>query len=227
MGKRGSGQPAVKINEPQKMNGIELLAALPDRYAKLAFFDPQYRHVLDKLDFGNEGERQKERANLPQMSDDDIAFFVEELNRVLKPSGHLMLWIDKFLMVEGSWRRWLRRVPRFRTVDAIAWNKLRPGMGRRARCQTEYLIVIQKEPTEAKTSWTDHGIPDSWSEMHDRSIHPHAKPYVLTERLIRSTTKRGDIVVDPAAGAYGVLTACRASGRTFVGCDLREVRDNG
>jgi DNA modification methylase len=42
----------------------------------------------------------------------------------------------------------------------------------------------------------------------------------LIERLIRATTKAGDLVVDPCAGSYVVLEACRVSGRQFVGCDL-------
>jgi site-specific DNA-methyltransferase (adenine-specific) len=110
--------------------------------------------------------------------------------------------------------------PDLAIVDLICWNKLRNGMGRRARCRSEYLVVAQKKPTRAKGVWTDHRLDDSWPEMSDRSIHPHAKPRQLTERLIRAATKRGDLVVDPCAGSYGVLDACHATGRRFVGCDL-------
>ena len=69
------------------MNGVMLLKSLKDGEAAFAHFDPQYRGVLDQLDFGNEGSRQKERAKLPQMSDDDVSFFVEQIERVLRPSG--------------------------------------------------------------------------------------------------------------------------------------------
>jgi site-specific DNA-methyltransferase (adenine-specific) len=131
-----------------------------------------------------------------------------------------MLWMDKFCLATGTFRRWTRRARDLEVVDLIAWNKLRPGMGRRARCVTEYLVVAQKAPTRAKSVWTDHGIRDSWSESSDRRIHPHAKPHVLTERLIRACTKRDDLVVDPCAGGYGVMEACRASRRQFLGGDL-------
>lgn len=205
------------------MNGIDLLAELPSSIAGLVFFDPQYRAVLDRQKYGNEGERQKGRAALAQMTDSDILHFIEEIERILKASGHLMLWMDKFSVASGHWRRWMRYAPSLATVDLLSWNKLRPGMGKRLRCATEYLVVLQKLPTRATGIWNDHGIRDSWSEMHDRSIHPHAKPIVLTERLIRAVTKRGDLVVDPCAGGYGVLDACLASGRQFVGCDLATV----
>jgi site-specific DNA-methyltransferase (adenine-specific) len=210
----------IERNARQRMDAVELLEAIPDRIAVLFFYDPQYRAVLDKLAFGNEGAKQVSRAKLPTQTDSDIAFVVEEAQRVLKPSGHMMLWMDKFSLASGHWRRWVRRASQLEVVDLIAWNKLRPGMGRRARCVTEYLVVLQKQPTRAKDVWTDHRITDSWMESSDRRIHAHAKPYVLTERLIRACTERGDLVVDPCAGGYGVLEACRASGREFIGGDL-------
>ncbi len=210
----------IERNARQQIDAIELLSRIPDRLAAMFFFDPQYRAVLDKLAFGNEGVRQAARARLKSMTDDDIAYVIEEAARILAPSGHLMLWMDKFSIASGHWRKWLRRTPNLQIVDLLCWNKLRPGMGRRLRCVTEYLVVLQKTPVRAKGVWNDHAIRDSWSESSDRRIHPHAKPHVLTERLIRSATKRGDVVVDPCAGGYGVLEACLASGREFIGGDL-------
>lgn len=207
------------LNQRNQADAVMLFAEIPDRAAALVIMDPQYRAVLDKLKFGNEGKRQPERRALVQMNDDTIAFLIEEAWRTLKPSGHLALWTDKFGIATGNHHRWLRRVG-FQVVDLIAWNKLRPGMGRRARCITEYLVIAQKSPQRAKGCWTDHSLNDCWLESSDRSAHPHAKPHVLTERLIRAMTKRGDLVVDPCAGSFGVLTACIASGRQFIGGDI-------
>jgi site-specific DNA-methyltransferase (adenine-specific) len=215
----------VTRNARNRINGVALLRSLRDEEASLAFLDPQYRGILDQLAFGNEGARQAARAALPQMSDDDVAFFVEQLARVLKPSGHLMLWLDKFSIGSGHHLRYFARTPRLALVDLIHWNKMRFGMGRRARCCSEYLLVVQKRPTLAKNVWTDNAIRDSWAESTDTSAHPHAKPIALIERLIRATTKAGDLVVDPAAGGYGVLEACRITGRNFVGCDIATKED--
>lgn len=210
----------IERNARQRMSAAAMLQQIKNGEAALAIVDPQYRAVLDKLKFGNEGARQGARAKLPQMTDDDIAHIVEQIERVLCPSGHLMLWADKFTIASGHHLRYFARATTLRLVDLIAWNKLRPGMGRRSRGVTEFVVVLQKEPTRAKGVWTDHALRDCWLESADRAIHPHAKPHVLTERLIRAVTKRGDLVVDPCAGGYGVLEACRASGREFVGCDL-------
>lgn len=45
----------IKANQTQKMDGLVLLSKIKDETIKLAFFDPQYRGVLDKLNYGNEG----------------------------------------------------------------------------------------------------------------------------------------------------------------------------
>jgi site-specific DNA-methyltransferase (adenine-specific) len=217
----------VPRNARNRMNGVQFLLSLRNEEARLAFLDPQYRSVLDQLAFGNEGTRQKERAKLPQMSDDDIAFFIEQIARVLKPSGHLLLWLDKFSIGSGHHLRYFFRTPNLQIVDLIHWNKMRFGMGRRARCVSEYLLIVQKRPVLAKSIWTDNSIRDSWAESVDPTIHPHAKPFALTERLIRATTAAGDLVIDPAAGGYGVLDVCRLTGRQFAGCDLAEEGEDG
>lgn len=207
-------------NVRQRMSGYALLCLIEDRAAALVVMDPQYRAVLDELDYGNEGARQKARAKLPQMNDGKIVRFVRQAERILKPSGHLILWVDKYTIGEGRHVRLLEQSPGLKIVDLMCWNTLRFGMGRRTRGSCEYIIIAQKLPVRAKGIWTDRSMRDCWPEQSDRSIHPHAKPTQLTERLIRTMTKRGDLVVDPCAGGYGVLTACIASGRQFLGCDL-------
>lgn len=66
---------------------------MKDNSIATAFFDPQYRGVLDKLKYGNEGKgRGKARSELKQMDEETIINFIEEIDRVLKDSGHLFLW---------------------------------------------------------------------------------------------------------------------------------------
>ena len=202
-----------------RADGAELLASLPDDFAAAAFFDPQYRGVLDKLAYGNEGARQKRRVVYRQMPEEIIADFITHLARVLRPSGHLFLWIDKFHLCEGI-AGFFAHTP-LQTVDLLTWDKGRIGMGYRSRRRCEYLAVLQKPPTRAKGVWRRHDIPDVWAEKVDTARHAHAKPVGLQQALIESVTVPGDAVVDPAAGGFSVLAACRAAGdRSFYGCDL-------
>ena len=211
----------LKRNERQQMDALELLGRLPDRIASVVVLDPQYRTGLDQLKFGNEGARQQERAKLPQITDETITAIVREVERILKPSAYLFLWIDKFSLGSGQHLKYLHPVSRYmRVVDIIVWNKMDIGMGRRARCVTEFLVIVQKEPVRAKGTWTDHRITDCWHEGRNPERHPHAKPHVLMERLIRAVTVKGDLVVDPCAGGFGILDACLLSGREFIGGDV-------
>jgi site-specific DNA-methyltransferase (adenine-specific) len=206
------------VNVAQRGDALVLLQLLTDGCTPLVFFDPQHRAVLDKLKFGNEGKRQRGRAQLPAMSEDYIDAVCIEIARVLKPSGYCMRWIDTFGLCEGHHLRIARDC--IRPVDLIAWDSMRVGMGKRSRRRGDYLVVLQKPPIKAGATWRDHGIPSRWAEKVDRGLHPHIKPIGLIARLIAATTQSGELVVDPAAGSFVVMHAAHQLGRDFVGCDL-------
>jgi site-specific DNA-methyltransferase (adenine-specific) len=209
------------LDQRNKRDGLEFLSGLPPVCSPLAFFDPQYRGVMDRQRFGNEGTgRQRGRAALAQMPEDAIKAFIAAIERVLTPRGHLMLWVDKFHVAEGI-KPWLGKLP-LQVVDMITWNKGRMGMGYRSRRKCEYLMVIQKMPIRAKGVWTKHNIPDVWDEKvkRVRGGHPHAKPMGLQSTLIEATTAPGAVIVDPAAGTFSVMDAAHNVGRHFLGCDL-------
>src|ERR1700761_1549336 len=196
------------LDQRNKANGLEFLFRLPTDITSLVFFDPEYRGVLDYQGYGNEGERQKGRAALDQMTGDVIRQFIGQIDRVLTPRGHLMLWVDKFHVAEGI-TPWLEGCD-LKVVDMITWDKGRIGMGYRTRRKCEYLMVIQKLPVRAKGVWTLHNIPDVWSEKREKGAtaqHAHPKPLGLQAQLIAATTAPGGLVIDPAAGSFSVMKA--------------------
>lgn len=214
---------AYRLNHRNLADGLDLLADMNDKSVATAFFDPQYRGVLDKLKYGNEGKaRGKARSELTQMDEDTIVKFISEIDRVLKESGHLFLWVDKFHLCQGV-LDWFADT-NLNLVDMIVWDKGRIGMGYRTRRKSEYLIVFQKSPVRAKACWTDHTIPDVWEERTPKT-HPHSKPVELQRRLIAATTVNGDVVLDPASGGYSVLEACRLLDRDFIGGDIEYGED--
>ncbi len=206
------------INKKNKVDGLKLLNDINNETISVAFFDPQYRGVLDKMHYGQ--HRMKDRCSLVQMNEEKIRTFIEGINRVLKKSGYLFLWLDKFHLTNyaENFYNWIYNTD-LQVVDMITWNKEKMGMGYRTRRVSEYLLVLQKTPTKAKVTWTDHSIPDVWSEKVQRD-HPHSKPIALQQRLIEATTKEGDYILDPAAGGYSVFVACKNAGRNFIGGDI-------
>jgi site-specific DNA-methyltransferase (adenine-specific) len=216
-----------KHNARNRGDGLALMRKLRASSVPLVFFDPQYRELLGKMDYGND---RSPRANLPQMARELIVYIAEEAARVLRPQGHLMWWTDKYELCGGK-----PDIEGLSLVDMIVWEKPRWGQGYRSRRKCEYLWVLQKEPTRAKGVWTDHGIPDVWTVERERAeqednfnrlpvqphkAHPHAKPEGLQRRLIEAVTKKGQMVVDPCAGGYSVLRSAQAAGRRYLGCDV-------
>ena len=212
--------PSLKLNRRLKMDGLRFLSRIPPDSIPVAFLDPQYRGVLDKLAYGNEGrKRGRARAELKQMTGKKIGEFIRGIDRALIPSGHLFLWMDKFHLCTG-FSDWLSGTS-LDVVDMLTWDKDKIGMGYRTRRMSEHLVVLQKEPRRAKGVWKLHNIPDVWREKVNRNGHTHRKPLDLQGELIEAVSNPGDLVIDPAAGSFVVMEACKARGRNFLGCDLR------
>ena len=223
----------IESNATNKFDGLALLSKMPKESVSCVFFDPQYRGVLDAMKFGNEKTgRQKARANLTQMDESTIKKFIKNYDRILKASGYMFLWLDKYELCTGSFRNWLRGTS-LCVVDLIVWNKMHKGLGRRSRHYCEFVVVIQKKPKTIK-NWTDHDIADVFEEKipteselrlqgklgKNEKRHPHTKPLGLQKRLIEAVTTAGDTVIDCCAGSYSVLEACRETGRRCICCDI-------
>ena len=209
----------LPLNQRNQCDGRDPLAALEPESIPLCIFDPQYRGLLDKMRYGNEGvSRGRRRSELLQMSEETIGEFVAGISAALTPSGHLFLWVDKFHLCNGI-RTWLGDCG-LEIVDLVTWDKGRMGMGYRTRRVAEYLLILQKPPIRVGAGWQSDDIPDVVTEKveHIRSVHP--KPVNLQARLIEAVTDPGNVVLDPAAGSYSVMAAAHQVRRQFLGCDI-------
>lgn len=97
-----------KINTENLADGLALMKNIKDDSIATAFFDLQYRGILNKMHYGNEEKKRGiARAGLRQIDELTIVRFIKEINRVVKPSGHLFLWIE---------------LTDFNIVDMIVWG---------------------------------------------------------------------------------------------------------
>ena len=60
----GVPAPLDQVLVAQRGDALALLRSLLTTITPLVFFDPQFREVLDKLAYGNEGARQVERPRV-------------------------------------------------------------------------------------------------------------------------------------------------------------------
>lgn len=231
------------FNRVHRMDGLDLLRWVGSGEAAAVFLDPQYRALLDKMDYGND---KSPRAALPQMTASTIIDMRCEVARVLRPGGYLFQWTDKLEALSGRWGDQVAlgwKLDGLHLVDMITWEKARWGNGYRSRRKSEFLLVLQCHPKGIKT-WKDHSIPDVWGPVLEKSQrerlyaegtykgvlrqlktaerpHPHLKPLGLQSRLVECVTWPGDLVLDPCAGGRSVLEVCRLTGRSYLGSDLR------
>ena len=52
--------------------------------------------------------------------------------------------------------------------------------------------------------------------------HPTQKPLYLLERIIRASTKEGELILDPFCGSSTTGVAAKRLGRMFIGIDQEE-----
>jgi len=157
----------LPLNQRNRCDGRELLAPLQLELIPLCIFGLQYRGLLDKIRYGNEGvSRRRGRSGLLQMSDGTIGEFIAGISAALIPSGHLFLWVDKSHLCTGV-RSWVGQQG-LEAVDLVTWNKARIGMGYRTRRVGEYLPIMQQPPKRAEGVWPSDHIPQVVTEKVER-----------------------------------------------------------
>lgn len=211
------------------MDGLALLKRIPDASIKYVIFDPQYDHLLQFMKYGNTAEngRQKGRRALPPQDAMNLWQFGQEITRILKPSGHVSLWMDTYILCETEPLEIFSDHDgntEMNRVDLITWDKVKMGMGARSRHQAEFLMTFQKNPKRAKGCWKSHTIRDVTSEPVKKT-HPHSKPVGLQTQMIAALTNKRDVVVDPTAGGFSTMIAAHSIGRRFLGCEFLKKND--
>jgi site-specific DNA-methyltransferase (adenine-specific) len=66
--------------------------------------------------------------------------------------------------------------------------------------------------------WTD--IPEINSQAQERLGYPTQKPEALLERILKSSSKQGDTILDPFCGCGTAIAAAERLQRRWIGIDI-------
>ncbi len=66
--------------------------------------------------------------------------------------------------------------------------------------------------------WSDINSLQTWSP--ERTGYPTQKPLKLLERIIKSSSAKGDVVLDPFCGCGTTMVAAERLGRSWIGIDV-------
>jgi hypothetical protein len=124
---------------PQRGDALQLLQSLPASSSPLVIFDPEFRGPLDRLKFGNEGERQRGRASLPPMSESYIDAVCSEIARV-KGRG--------------------QATPLKKTAHGIELAQVQPRTGK-LECFTPFCRLM-RDPKPVTSPGRNAGLFDGW-----------------------------------------------------------------
>lgn len=132
----------------------------------------------------------------------------------------------------------------FSIINNITWQKANPAPNLACRCfthSTETILWARKQLTPKKkgTHYFDYQLmkntnngkqmKDVWNipmvskKEKKYGKHPTQKPLPLLERIVLSSTKDGDLVLDPFNGSGTTGIVCKKLNRKYIGID--EVKD--
>jgi DNA modification methylase len=118
--------------------------------------------------------------------------------------------------VKGFWRCPEATMRKLDSEGRIYYTK--NGIARRKR----YLDEAKGMP--AQDIWTDIQALRSWHQ--ERLGYPTQKPEGLLERIIRASSKEGDLVLDPFCGCGTTIAAAQKLGRRWIGIDITHLAIN-
>ena len=93
------------------------------------------------------------------------------------------------------------------------------GMGYGFRNQYEVCLVLEKGKAEYNTNnFSNVVFMDNIT--HNDKTHPHTKALNILEKIIKHSSKEGDLVFDGFLGSGSTIEACIKTNRAYIGAEL-------
>ena len=225
------GAPGINPDvSHQVINGdcLEVLKYLPDNCVDLVIMDPPYD--ISTIGGGTVNNIKKFNLSLQQLKDAgltdgyNIRVAVSELMRVSK-EPNIYIWCNK------------KQIPSYFKVfvddygckfDILFWTKTNalPTYSNKYLTDCEYLLYFRKGkgkcfPKSYEDAKTVYVAPINHKDKKKYN-HPTIKPLDLTRKIIRNSSREGDVILDPFAGSGTTAVACLLEGRKSISIELQE-----
>ncbi len=236
------------LNSIIKGDCIAALEKLPENSVDVIFADPPYNLQLD----GDLHRPDQSKVDAVDDHWDQFATFeaydaftrawLLAARRVLKPEGtiwvigsyHNIFRVGTVLQDMGFW-----------ILNDVIWRKTNPMPNFRGRRFTNaHETMIWASPTQGAKGYTfnydamkmandEIQMRSDWlfpicnggerlKDENGDKIHPTQKPEALLHRVIMSSSKPGDIILDPFFGSGTTGAVAKRLGRNFVGIDRED-----
>jgi site-specific DNA-methyltransferase (adenine-specific) len=224
-----------------KANCFDILPNLPENSVDMIFADPPY--FLSNGGFtchaGKMVSVNKGKWDVSKGVEGNYIFmqrWLRECQRVLTPNG--TIWVSgtsHIIYTVGSAMQTLG----YKILNDIAWFKVNPPPNLSCRYfthSTETILWAAKNKDSKhffnyplmKKMNNDKQMLSLWSikapgfteKIYGK--HPTQKPIELLDRIVKASTKTGDIIMDPFSGSATTGIAAYKEGRQYIGIELEE-----
>ena len=206
------------------MDCLEGMKLIPDESIDLIATDPPYK-VMQK---GTSGTMSgyivsdlTKKGKIFDNNDIDIAEYLPEFYRILKPRGHCYIMCNNFNLPHFFD---VINASDFHFTKLLVWDKNTKICGRYYMGQVEHIFFLRKG---ADKQINDCGVSDllSYPNVKDKNddgsnIHNSQKPVGLMRKLIECSSLEGEVVLDPFMGSGTTAIAAIKSKRAFMGFEL-------
>lgn len=206
----------------------ELLKGIPDESIDLIATDPPY--LVSSTNGGGTINNIKKlnkslsdlKKNIDITQGYNIELYGEQFIRVMKQIN-IYLWCNKAQIPEYFDFYVKKHRCKF---DIICWHKTNalPTYSNKYLSDTEYLLYFRKGsgkcfPQSYEDAKTFYIAPINHK---DKKLygHPTIKPLDITEKIIRNSTREGQLVLDPFMGSGTTGVACVNTDRKFIGIEI-------
>lgn len=202
-----------------QMDAVAWLRSLPAASVDLVITDPPYESLEKHRAIGTTTRLKHSKSS----SNDWFTIFPNtrfeelfgEVHRVLKKNTHFYLFCDPETMFVA---KPIAEAAGFKFWKPIIWDKRKIGMGYHYRARYECILFFEK----GKRRLADLGIPDIIEVPRVYNGYPTEKPVGVANVLVRQSSAKGDLVIDPFVGSASTGVAALALERRFAGADISD-----
>ena len=214
-----------------KGDSFEILQNIPSGSIDLIVCDPPYFlettggggsvNTIKKLDTSLKDLKK----NTDITEGYDIDTFADIVDRLQGGNINAYFWCNK-AQIPDYFRAYVDRLGC--KFDILTWHKVNalPTYSNKYLSDTEYCLYFHKGKgktspqsyDDAKTYWFEP-INHKDKKLYG---HPTIKPLHMIERLIRNSSKEGDVVLDCFMGSGTTGVACVNNNRNFIGIEINE-----
>ena len=219
-------EPSLRdlINRQICCDNRDLFRQLPDESVDLILTDPPYKNYQSNRPVAHP------RVKAVEARQFDLDLFARESFRVLKKGRHLYCFCDHLTF--PAIRHGLEEAG-FTYKNCLVWVKNNHGSGDLRgnwAPQHEFIIFASKgrglalkgrrSPNVLLKRAADGSVQFYSKVSNYRFNHGTAKPVEILRLLIRASTERGDLVLDPYGGSGSTAEACLRERRRFISVEI-------